>query len=241
MNTLLPVFEKGKFLSFPEKLKHKKAAEFIRLIYESGAPLASYREIETWLELPQVENSDSALADRYHFHLRKASLSLIEHNFLKPVKRFDTLSNTPYLPLAIYLEHLRSGHNVGSILRTVEAFRLGTVYFSSQTPGVTNKKVSDAAMGTAPFVPTRIFSSFEELPSPLIALETVEEAAAFTDFHFPKTFTLLIGNEEYGLSADTLNRADHVVQIPLCGSKNSLNASCAFAIIAAEISRQLRS
>jgi tRNA G18 (ribose-2'-O)-methylase SpoU len=50
--------------------------------------------------------------------------------------------------------------------------------------------------------------SLEQLPKPLIALETVPNAPSLFDFTFPKEFTLLLGNEEYGLSDQALSMAD---------------------------------
>ena len=232
------MFSQRKFLSLPHRQQHKKAAQLLRSYHEKGDPayLTQYRELESCLKLTPLDISFSSIADRYHFHLKEASVSLKEHNFL--IRRFDTLSDIDYLPLAIYLENLRSGHNVGSILRTVEAFRLGTVHFSPTTPGIENKKVADAAMGVASFVPHKANSTLQDLPRPLIALETVENAPSYFDFEFPETFSLLVGNEEYGLNPETVKQADIILQIPLLGSKNSLNVSCAFAILAAEIRKQ---
>jgi len=233
------VFNKRKFLSLSLRQQHKKAAELLRLFHEYGEELqfAHYKQMESWLGLPPIDLSFPSLADRYHFHLKHASINLKEHNFL--IRQFDSLSDIPYLPIAIYLENLRSGHNVGSILRTTEAFRLGTVYFSPSTPGIDNKKVSDASMGAAKLVPHRDNASIKDLPRPLIALETVENAPSYFDFTFPESFSLLIGNEEYGLKPETVKQASAVIQIPLLGSKNSLNVSCAFAIIAAQVRKAL--
>lgn len=239
MTTFLQEFNQRKFLSLPYKLQHKKAAELLRLYHEKGENtcFSHYLKLASWLSLPPISSEFSSIADRYHFHLKEATLSLKEHDFL--VRRFDSLTDAPYLPIAIYLENLRSGHNVGSILRTVEAFRLGTVYFSEQTPNIQNKKVVEAAMGVASYIPHQTCHALEELPSPLIAIETVEGAPSYFDFDFPETCSLLLGNEEYGLKAETLKKADHVIQIPLLGSKNSLNVACAFAIIAAQVRARL--
>lgn len=231
------MFSEKKFLSFSLKMQHKKAAELLRYLYESRSPLADYRMLEAWLKLPKVELSDEALANRFHYHLKYASVSLKEHNLLPNLKRFDKLTQASFGSVAIYLDQLRSGHNVGSILRTIEAFRLGTVYFSPNMPEPSNKKIQDTSMGTAPLVP-RAELPLKRLPKPLVALETVEGASSLFDFHFPETFSLLIGNEEYGLSKESLEASDHIVEIPLVGSKNSLNVACAFAIAAAEICRQ---
>ncbi|MCB1082403.1 MAG: TrmH family RNA methyltransferase, partial [Chlamydiia bacterium] len=66
-------------------------------------------------------------------------------------------------------------------------------------------------MGTETIVPTQT-GNLSDLPRPLIALETVETAPSIHDFSFPKTFSLLLGNEEYGLKEETLKSADAIVQ-----------------------------
>jgi tRNA G18 (ribose-2'-O)-methylase SpoU len=143
-------------------------------------------------------------------------------------------------PLAVYLDHIRSAHNVGSILRTVEAFSLGKVYFSSDTPYIDHSQVQKASMGTFDQVPCFRDSSVADLPKPVIALETSEDAISLYEFLFPGKFSLVIGNEEYGCSDEVLRKADYLVEIPLRGRKNSLNVANAFAIAAAEIAKQNR-
>ncbi|MCE2983540.1 MAG: TrmH family RNA methyltransferase, partial [Parachlamydia sp.] len=86
-------------------------------------------------------------------------------------------------------------------------------------------------------------SCFKEIPlsqlkKPIIALETATGAHNLYDFSFPSSFTLVVGNEEYGCSDETLHLADEWVEIPLRGRKNSLNVANAFAIAAGEIARQ---
>lgn len=230
-------FAKKKFLSFPLIKQHKKAAEELRFAYEKQKPLTLYRQLEKWLSLEPVSENAEALSNRFHYHLKCFLASFKEHNLLKNLKHFDTLSKAPYGTIDIYLDHVRSGHNIGSILRTVEAFRLGTVHFSPDMPGTENKKVQDGSMGTSSLVPTSR-TPLNKLKKPLIALETMKGSTSLFNFTFPKVFTLMIGNEEYGLSKEALSLASSIIEIPLIGSKNSLNVACAFAIVAAQIMHQ---
>ena len=141
------------------------------------------------------------------------------------------------MPAAIYLDNVRSAYNVGSILRTAEALRIGAVYFSEKTPFIDNEKVQRTAMGAAEIVPVHRGIPLSSLPRPLIALDTSDEATPVSEFLFPSAFTLILGNEEYGISDEALMLADHLIEIPLLGAKNSLNVACAFAIAAAAIRR----
>ena len=228
-----------KFLTISEKAKHKYAAKLLSVAYSDDSYFPHYKEIEALLSLLPLIYSKEAVSDRYHHHLKIATVSLKEDSFLSDVSHLDSLSSEPFLPIDIYLDNLRSAHNVGSIIRTTEALRLGELHFSEKTPFVTHPKITKSSMGTATFVTCHQSSQVSSLKKPLIALETHRDAISLYDFTFPKSFTLLVGNEEYGLSKDALQASNHILKIPLFGSKNSLNVANAFAITAAEIRRQL--
>jgi tRNA G18 (ribose-2'-O)-methylase SpoU len=215
------VFNQKKFENLPLPQRHKKAAELLR----------HYWEMADWLE------GSEEISNCYHKHLSLAGVQHKEHNLL-PARQSDRTEGAPYLPIAIYLDHIRSAHNVGSIIRTVEAFRLGKIFLSEQVPDLDNKQVRDTSMGAWEWLSCEKGSSLAKLPAPLIALETSEEAIPLSQFAFPEIFTLAIGNEEYGCSERVLSAADAVVQIPLVGRKNSLNVANAFAIAAATIRSQ---
>lgn len=240
------MFAKRKFLSLDLKQQHKKCAERLRASFEwiCQSEEASFSEYEAWLSwmklLPFEYSGLKALADRYHWHLSAAGLCLKEHNLLPSIRKSDRSPSADFLPAAIYLDNVRSAYNVGSILRTVEALRIGAVYFSDKTPFIDNEKVRRTAMGAAEIVPVHRGIPLSTLPRPLIVLDTSDEAIPIANYLFPRSFTLILGNEEYGVSDEALRIADHLVEIPLCGMKNSLNVACAFAIAAQEIRKCLQ-
>lgn len=234
-------FTQLKFANLPLPQQHKKAAEALRSYIEipSNSSLEYYLTISGWLGLSLPDNAPfHLLSDRYHWHLDQAGRSHQEHNFL--IQKKDATSTIPFLPIAIYLHQLRSAFNVGSIIRTTEAFRLGALYFSSDTPFATHSKVQKASMGAWESVACYQVTCIETLPRPWIALETAINAPPVQEAVFPQRFTLMLGNEEYGLPDDLLAQVDSCVQIPLVGSKNSLNVAAAFAIAAAQIAHQAR-
>lgn len=234
----------GEFLSLSERYRHKRAAMLLRAYLDkpNKRTFSLYRRAEKWMQLPPLtETNFQPLSDRYHLHLSKAGISWKEHNLLtSPCLQADRPSSILCLPIAIYLDNLRSAFNVGSILRTTEAFRLGQVYFGKTTPFIDNAKVQKTAMGTFDKVLCVKDAKLSDLPHPLIALETDPNAPSVFDFVFPPSFTLMLGNEEYGLSEEALSQKSAIVRIPLYGFKNSLNVASAFAIAAGVISHQLR-
>ncbi len=241
-------FTKAKFLEQPLERRHKKCAELLRFCYEqrlNGGSIASeiekqYAQWQEWMESTFSLDSKTIkeIAERYHYHLQAAGQSLKEHRLLPQVRKGDRQLAFAPLPVDVYLERLRSAHNVGSILRTVEALGFRTVYFADGTPFVTHAQVQNCSMKTHEWVNCQEITDIKQLERPLIVMETCEEAIPLHSYCFPETFTLALGNEETGCSDALLKEADVILQIPMRGRKNSLNVANAFALTAGEIIRQ---
>jgi len=242
-------FSKNKFLKLSQRQKHKKCSEVLKYIYERLLLrqyvinlLNHYNQLCKWLGILTIDiHNLKDIADRYHFHLDQANISLKEHNLLPKLKNIDGKNKqSPFLENAIYLDNLRSAYNVGSIIRTIEAFRIGNIYFHKNTPFIDNEKVQKTSMGA--YQLTSCYKDFDikNLPRPFIGLDTSNESINIYDFIFPEKFTLVIGNEEYGISNEMLEKLDYLIEIPMLGFKNSINVASAFAICANEIRRQLK-
>ncbi len=242
------MFTSRKFERLELKQQHKKCAEILRCIYEKILTGKNdYQEIESqylkylkWmnLELANLSSDLKQISDRYHYHLKNASIELKEHNLLPHIRQGDHTPTLDFSNIAIYLDNIRSAYNVGSILRTTEALRIGDLYFGVKTPFTDNNKVIKTSMGASSIVKCHNNYNLLDLPRPWIALETATDATAVSDFIFPETFTLILGNEEFGISDEILRGTDYFIDIPLYGKKNSINVACAYSIAAAEIRRQ---
>jgi len=239
-------FTKSKFLKLELFHKHKKCAELLRFIYESilekkEIPLLfeHYNQLLSWMKLDHFNDLNlKKISDRYHWHLGQGKINLKEHNLLPSLRTGDREAKAVFSENAIFLDNIRSAYNVGSILRTTEALRLGKVYFSKKTPFTDTEKVIRTAMGSAAHVPCEIKNDLINLPHPIIALDTSESSINIFNFIFPEKFTLILGNEEYGISDELLQQANYIVEIPMLGCKNSINVACAYAIAAAQILKQ---
>jgi len=231
-------YSQKKFCAQTLEKQHKECALILKTLIEQGdASLWDiYCEWLGWMKLTPPPYTAKHLADRYHQHLSQTRIHLKEHNFLQ-VHTQDREDAAPSLNHTIYLDNIRSAHNVGSIIRTTEAFSLGQLIFGGITPLPTHKQVHDTAMGTADWVEWKQ-GTVDEGPRPLIALETAENAIPMNQFSFPIQCTIALGNEEYGCSDEVLQKADMILQIPLFGRKNSLNVANAFACAAHQIRTQ---
>lgn len=142
-------------------------------------------------------------------------------------------SNVRVRPIAVYLEDLRSPHNVGSIFRTAEAFGVGRIVLSPRTPPPTHPRAERTARGAGRAVPWDVRELAElDASTGVFALEL--GGRDIGSFPFPPAGTVLVGSEELGLSPEALRLADASagrVSIALAGAKRSLNVAVAFGIL----------
>ena len=138
----------------------------------------------------------------------------------------------PFYPgVYVYAEDIRAPFNLGSILRTAEAFGAEKVLLSEGCVSPEQPRAQRSAMGCTHFLPWN-YCSLAALPAnlPVFALET--GGIPITSFPFPKQGIVLLGSEELGLSAEALKSVSAgIVSIPMKGIKASLNVAVAFGIL----------
>lgn len=133
----------------------------------------------------------------------------------------------------IFLDGVADPGNVGAILRTANAAGYSQVYLTAECADPYAPKSVRASMSGLFFTKlcrgTReeILSALKG--SPVIVADMAGENV-FT-FSSPKTFTLAIGNEANGISAQTQKSATHTVKIPMRETQESLNAAVSAGII----------
>jgi len=149
------------------------------------------------------------------------------------------------VPLKLIVENVRSAFNVGALFRTCECLGVSEIIVTGYTPGPDDEKTERTAMGTAEMVPwrrvDRARAACEELQRQgykIVALETAAHATSLGEMKFEGRVAFVLGNERFGIEADTLEMVDEVCRIPVRGVKNSMNVGVAFGIAAFEWLRQ---
>ncbi len=241
LNQNKTMFTQKKFNTLSKQAQHKKIAELLKELYfEFDDELfLSIQILESYMGLCWSINGDlESLSNSFHKHQTQTGIGISEHSLLIKDQDFK-MPSKEWLNVVIYLDHLRSAHNIGNIVRTTEAFRLGKLCFSDGMADLSHPNVCKTSMGSHKCV-EQIHSPIEDLKGPLIVIETHQNAIPLEEFTFPKSFTLVLGNEEYGVSHSLLEKADHIIEVPLCGQKNSLNVAACFSILAWKIDQDLR-
>lgn len=142
-------------------------------------------------------------------------------------------------PLVVVLDNIRSMHNVGSVFRTADAFRIEAICLCGYTPQPPHRDIQKTALGATETVSWiyyentlaaihalkqngyQIFSVEQAEGS--ISLENIQESGA--------KIAVVFGNEVAGVDADVLAASDGCIEIPQLGMKHSLNISVAAGIV----------
>ncbi len=146
--------------------------------------------------------------------------------------------------LLLILCGLQDPGNLGTILRTAEAFGANAVMTLKTTVSPWNPKVirsSGGAIFRLPLFPgLEADGLFERLRCQRIQLIAADRSgnASISDADFRKSVAFLIGNEAGGLEREVLKKADCTLKIPMRPGIDSVNAAIAAGIFLYEAARQ---
>lgn len=156
-------------------------------------------------------------------------------------------SRPGHAPLVVVAAGVQDPGNLGTLIRSAEAFAATGVIALPGTVDVWNAKALRASAGSAfrvPVVPEKTsaaLAALKERGIPVVAAVASDgegEAIPCTEFDWRGPAAILIGNEGTGLGQDLLERADTLVTIPMPGPVESLNAAVAASVLLYEAARQ---
>ena len=135
-------------------------------------------------------------------------------------------------PFHVAIENWQHDMNIGSIVRSANAFGADTVHIIGRKRW--NKRgamVTDRYQHVLHHDTVDAFVAWAASQKlPIIAIDNVPGSVIIETYAFPKACVLLFGQEGPGLSAEAIHAADAVVEITQFGSTRSINASAAAAV-----------
>ncbi|MBP7461343.1 MAG: TrmH family RNA methyltransferase [Candidatus Delongbacteria bacterium] len=151
------------------------------------------------------------------------------------------------IPYEVALDNIRSGFNVGSILRNGDAFGCRNFHLLGITANPTHPEVIKTSKGTDRHVQSRywhdtsVFLEYlAEWPYSIYALETTDQSLPLGEVRFQFPCLVILGHEVTGVSSVLLARATQIISIPMMGIKNSINVSVASGILFYSLAMQYR-
>lgn len=150
--------------------------------------------------------------------------------------------------LIVILHNIRSTYNVGAILRSCDCLGVDEVIFSGYTPFLDKglpheqeklrKQIHKTALGAEESLKWRRvedvlgeINAQQKQGRKIVALEQGENSINLADNpSFDEDMVLVLGEEVHGVPSEVLAKCDILLEIPMCGTKESFNVSVATGI-----------
>ncbi len=159
----------------------------------------------------------------------------------------ENYKSKPKINLFFIADHIRSGHNIGSLFRIADAFSFSKIYICGYKIDLYHSEVRKVALGAQETVEWEFFESIYDCIVNLklrnikiIGVEQTNKSISLEKIEVldDQAYALVMGNELEGLSQSILSLIDEFIEIPQYGTKHSLNVSVAAGIVAWEFVKQ---
>ncbi|WP_295428657.1 RNA methyltransferase [Prevotella sp.] len=162
----------------------------------------------------------------------------------------DEFHEAPKMPLIVVLDDVRSLHNVGSVFRSADAFRVEAVYLCGITATPPHPEIHKTALGGEDSVAWRYFPTATEAIESLhndgffvYSIEQVEGSTKLQNLQLDtdKRYAVVLGNEVKGVHQEVVDMSDGCLEIPQFGTKHSLNVSVTAGMVIWEVAKKFLS
>ncbi|MFA6158532.1 MAG: TrmH family RNA methyltransferase [Candidatus Paceibacterota bacterium] len=146
--------------------------------------------------------------------------------------------------IRVLLHDIRSVHNVGAIFRTSDAIGVSKIYLGGYSPMPVDRfnnpraDFSKAALGSEKTMawegvesPLALISKLKEEGFQVVSVEQDPTSADYKEVRMGERVLVIFGNEVAGVSKGLLEKSDVIAEIPMNGTKESLNISVSAGIV----------
>lgn len=146
-------------------------------------------------------------------------------------------------PFVVICDGVEDPHNLGAIIRSAECVGAhGVIIPKRRAVGLT-ATVSKSSAGALEHMlvakVTNLASTIDELKERGLWIYAADmDGTTYYKTDMKGAVALVLGSEGFGISRLVKEKCDFIVSIPLYGQVNSMNVSCAAAVLLAEAARQ---
>ncbi|QQS43320.1 hypothetical protein IPM65_04110 [Candidatus Roizmanbacteria bacterium] len=170
-------------------------------------------------------------------------------------------------PIYLIVENVYDTYNIGGLFRLADGLAVTKLYLCGEMETPPHHKIEKASVGTYkivpweykesaieaieelrakyPVIPTRAEGSLDVARDDkkgvqILAVEQSDNSKVYTEVKYAAPVALIVGNETFGVTAETLAACDHTVEIPMWGINKSLNVIVSAAIVAFHVMEKIR-
>ncbi len=153
------------------------------------------------------------------------------------------------LPLVVILDNVRSLHNIGSVFRTSDAFRVECIYLCGITATPPHPEMHKTALGAEFTVDWKYVNNAVEAVDNVrqegyvvVSVEQAENSIMLENIQLEqgRRYAVVLGNEVKGVQQEVIDHSDGCIEIPQYGTKHSLNVSVTAGIVIWDLFKQLK-
>ena len=153
------------------------------------------------------------------------------------------------LPLVVVLDNIRSLHNIGSVFRTSDAFRVECIYLCGITATPPHPEMHKTALGAELTVDWMyVDNCVEDVDNhkkegyTVYSVEQAEGSIMLDELSLDRTkkYAVVMGNEVKGVQQEVIDHSDGCIEIPQYGTKHSLNVSVTAGIVIWDLFKKLK-
>lgn len=146
----------------------------------------------------------------------------------------------PQTGVVVVLDNIRSAHNVGSVFRTADSFRMDKVFLCGITAFPPSPEIHKSALGAEFSVAWEhcpdtlaLIGRLREQGYSIVSVEQTVKSVKLDEFKREegKKYALVFGNEVDGVAQEVVDASDFALEIPQYGTKHSLNVSVSVGVI----------
>ena len=174
--------------------------------------------------------------------MRKLSITELHRITAEEFKQVEKM------PLVVVLDNIRSLHNIGSVFRTSDAFRVECIYLCGITATPPHAEIHKTALGAEFTVDWKYVNNAVEAVNNLrdegytvYSVEQAEGSIMLNELQLEKgkKYAVVLGNEVKGVQQEVIDCSNGCIEIPQYGTKHSLNVSVTAGIVIWDLFKQL--
>jgi tRNA G18 (ribose-2'-O)-methylase SpoU len=152
----------------------------------------------------------------------------------------EQFRNKEKFPIAVVLDNVRSLNNIGSIFRSSDAFCVDRICLCGITATPLSVEIHKTALGAEESVNWTYYNNtadaLTELKAQgwtLCAVEQADNSISLEQFKPEpgKKYAIVLGHEVYGVEQSVVDACDITLEIPMFGTKHSLNVAVTGGIL----------
>jgi tRNA G18 (ribose-2'-O)-methylase SpoU len=159
-----------------------------------------------------------------------------------------TKFNKKTFPITIICDNVNNAPNIGALFRVCDAFGVEKIIFTGETLDIPSRKMQKTSRSTEKYVAYEKIKDIHQYldiikkTHQIIAIEITENSKPIHQYQFDKKkpIAFIIGDENFGIEENILNKTHEIIHINMFGNNSSMNVVQAINIVLYESTKQLQ-